>query len=131
MRGPDPQRETTLQRALRRPGLCGQRERMASGQRHDRGAQLRQLGDCGADGCQGDDGINVEHLGRTPPKVLSADAWRAMSCSLPPPTDDDVSIANDGRRLDTKAKVLDFLAELEAKREMERASRVVGEGLDA
>ncbi len=53
-----------------------------------------------------------------------------MSRSLAPPTDDDVSITNDGRRLDTKAKVLAFLAELEA-REMERAGPVGGEGLDA
>jgi hypothetical protein len=68
---------------------------------------------------------------RTPQNVLTADAWRAMSRSLASPTDDDVSITNDGRRLDTKAKVLDFLAELEAERKMERAGRVVGEGLHA
>ncbi len=68
---------------------------------------------------------------QTPRKVLSGNAWRAMSRSLAPPTDDDVSITNDGRRLDTKAKVLAFLAELEAEREMERAGPVGGEGLDA
>lgn len=35
----------------------------------------------------------------------------------PPPTADDVSITWDGRRLDSKAKVLSFLAELEVARE--------------
>lgn len=34
----------------------------------------------------------------------------------PPPTDDDVSITWDGRRLDTKEKVLAFLAEIEEAR---------------
>lgn len=33
-----------------------------------------------------------------------------------PPTDDDVSITNDGRRLDTAEKVIEFFAELEAER---------------
>ena len=39
-----------------------------------------------------------------------------MSRDLPPPTDDDVSITSDGRRLDTKEKVIEFFAELEAER---------------
>lgn len=34
----------------------------------------------------------------------------------PPPSADDVSITWDGRRLDTKEKVLAFLAELDAAR---------------
>jgi len=34
----------------------------------------------------------------------------------PPPTADDVSITSDGRRLDTKEKVLAFCAELAAER---------------
>lgn len=34
----------------------------------------------------------------------------------PRPTDDDVSITLDGRRLDTKEKVLEFLAEIEQAR---------------
>lgn len=34
----------------------------------------------------------------------------------PPSTPDDVSITMDGRRLDTKEKVLAFLAEIEAER---------------
>lgn len=33
-----------------------------------------------------------------------------------PSTDDEVPITLDGRRLDSKEKVLDFLAELEAQR---------------
>ena len=43
-----------------------------------------------------------------------------MSRGLPPPTDDEVSITTDGRRLDTAAKVIEFFAELEAEREAER-----------
>ncbi len=65
--------------------------------------------------------------GRSPRKVLSADAWRDMSRSLPPPTDDDVSITKDGRRLDTKEKVLEFLAVLEEEREAERTGSVARE----
>jgi len=34
----------------------------------------------------------------------------------PPPTDDDVTILWDGRRLDSKKKVLEWLAEVEAVR---------------
>jgi hypothetical protein len=39
-----------------------------------------------------------------------------------PPTFDDVSITKDGRRLDTKEKVLEFLAEIESacKQELQR-----------
>lgn len=50
-----------------------------------------------------------------------------MSRSLPPPTDDDVSITKDGRRLDSKEKVLAFLAELELEREAERAGSVASD----
>ncbi len=60
-------------------------------------------------------------------KVLAADAWRDTSRSLPPPTDNEVSIAKDGRRLDTKERVLAFLAELEAEREAERTGSVASE----
>jgi hypothetical protein len=37
-----------------------------------------------------------------------------------PSTDDEVPITLDGRRLDSKQKVLEFLAELEAQRASER-----------
>jgi hypothetical protein len=40
----------------------------------------------------------------------------------PPPTDDDVGILWDGRRLDTREAVLDWLAELETKRAQERSA---------
>ena len=33
------------------------------------------------------------------------------------PTDDDVSITNDGRRLDSEEAVLEFLAEVETERQ--------------
>ena len=39
----------------------------------------------------------------------------------PPPTPDDVSITWDGRRLDSREKVLSFLAELDAARLSGRA----------
>jgi hypothetical protein len=34
----------------------------------------------------------------------------------PPPTDDDVTILWDGRRLDSKEAVMEWLAEVDAKR---------------
>ena len=34
-----------------------------------------------------------------------------------PPTDDDVSITKDGRRLDTPAKMIAFLEEINARRD--------------
>ena len=40
----------------------------------------------------------------------------------PPPTDDDVTILWDGRRLDSKEKVLEWLAEVEAARVEESAA---------
>ncbi len=48
------------------------------------------------------------------------------------PASDDVSITTDGRRLDSKEKVLEFLAELEAVREAARteAQGQAGHGAD-
>lgn len=40
----------------------------------------------------------------------------------PPPTDDDVTILWDGRRLDSKEKVMEWLAEVEAARAEEAAA---------
>lgn len=40
-----------------------------------------------------------------------------MTRDLAPPTDDDVSITKDGRRLDTAEKVIEFFAELDAEQE--------------
>ncbi len=48
-------------------------------------------------------------------RVLTWEEWGEMSRGLPGPTDDDVSITNDGRRLDTAAKVIEFFAELAAE----------------
>ncbi|MGH9123683.1 MAG: hypothetical protein ACRDZ8_03015 [Acidimicrobiales bacterium] len=48
--------------------------------------------------------------------VLSFDELAELVRDAPPPTPDDVSITADGRRLDTKDKVLAFLAEIEAER---------------
>ena len=50
-------------------------------------------------------------------RVLTWEEWGEMTRDLPPPTDDDVSITKDGRRLDTKEKVIEFFAELAAERE--------------
>jgi hypothetical protein len=49
------------------------------------------------------------------PIVLSYSKWvEAVHHVDRPPTSDDVSITCDGRRLDTKEKVLEFLAEVAA-----------------
>lgn len=54
---------------------------------------------------------------RRPMRVLTWEEWQEMSRGLPGPTDDDVSITTDGRRLDTAEKVIEFFAELAAERE--------------
>ncbi len=47
---------------------------------------------------------------------LSAAEFVARVRAAAPPTDDDVSITRDGRRLDSKEAVLAWLAEVEADR---------------
>lgn len=47
---------------------------------------------------------------------LSAEEFEARVAEAAPPTADDVSITRDGRRLDSKAAVLEWVAELEAER---------------
>jgi hypothetical protein len=50
-------------------------------------------------------------------RVLTAEEWMAAASKIDrPPTPDDVSITLDGRRLDFKEKVLEWLAEIEAER---------------
>lgn len=44
---------------------------------------------------------------------LTTEELRAMRADLPPPSPDDVSLTFDGRRLDSKDAVLEFLASLE------------------
>lgn len=48
--------------------------------------------------------------------VMTAEELFERVRHAPPPTDDDVTILWDGRRLDSREKVLDWLAEVEAKR---------------
>lgn len=50
---------------------------------------------------------------KAPMRVLTWEEWGEMTVGLPGPTDDDVSITTDGRRLDTAAKVIAFFAEVE------------------
>ncbi|MEO6120773.1 MAG: hypothetical protein ABIW46_04925 [Acidimicrobiales bacterium] len=50
------------------------------------------------------------------PLVISWPELQARLAAGGPPTADDVSITTDGRRLDSKEAVLEFLAELEAER---------------
>ena len=50
-------------------------------------------------------------------RVLTWEEWGEMTNGLLGPTDDDVSITKDGRRLDTAEKVIEFFAELDAERE--------------
>jgi hypothetical protein len=48
--------------------------------------------------------------------VMSAEELFERVRNAPPPTEDDVTILWDGRRLDSKEKVLEWLAEVEAVR---------------
>ncbi|MGH9082968.1 MAG: hypothetical protein ACRDY3_01405 [Acidimicrobiales bacterium] len=47
--------------------------------------------------------------------------------NAPPPTEDDVTILWDGRRLDSREAVMEWLAEVEAKR-AEEAAAASGDG---
>jgi hypothetical protein len=59
--------------------------------------------------------------------VMSAEELFERVRHAPPPTDDDVTILWDGRRLDSKEKVLAWLAEVEAARAQEIAARADAE----
>lgn len=49
--------------------------------------------------------------------MLSGHEWvAAMKVNAGPPAADDVTVLRDGRRLDTKEKVLAWLGEIEAER---------------
>lgn len=56
-------------------------------------------------------------------RVLTWVEWGEMTRDLAAPTDDDVSITKDGRRLDTVEKVIEFFAELDAEREGRSATK--------
>jgi hypothetical protein len=50
-------------------------------------------------------------------RVLTAEEWIAATSKIDrPSTPDDVAITLDGGRLDSKEKVLELLAEIEAER---------------
>ena len=53
--------------------------------------------------------------------LLSAEELIERVRQAPPPTSDDVSALWDGRRLDSRAAVLAWLAEVDATRAAERA----------
>ena len=55
------------------------------------------------------------------PVVLSGEEWVEKMKSALPPTDDDVTILADGRRIDSKEKALAWLAEIEVERQRLRA----------
>lgn len=48
-------------------------------------------------------------------RILTREEFNEMLRDAPPPTTDDVSITNDGRRLDSKKAVLEFFAQLDAE----------------
>ncbi|HVA43782.1 MAG TPA: hypothetical protein VNF50_09875 [Acidimicrobiales bacterium] len=58
--------------------------------------------------------------------VLTFEEWAAAMREAGPATADDVSITSDGRRLDSKEKVLAFLVEIEADRAREAKTTVDG-----
>jgi hypothetical protein len=54
--------------------------------------------------------------------VMTAEEWFEGMRNAGPPTVDDVTILWDGRRLDSREAVLEWLAEVEAKRAEEAAA---------
>jgi hypothetical protein len=54
--------------------------------------------------------------------VMTAEEWFEGMRHAEPPTDDDVTILWDGRRLDSRDAVMEWLAEVEAKRAEEAAA---------
>jgi hypothetical protein len=54
--------------------------------------------------------------------VMTAEEWFEGMRHAEPPTDDDVTILWDGRRLDSREAVMEWLAEVEAKRAQESAA---------
>ncbi len=54
--------------------------------------------------------------------VMTAEEWFAGMRHALPPTPDDVTILWDGRRLDSREAVMEWLAEVEAKRAEEAAA---------
>ena len=53
---------------------------------------------------------------------MTAEEWFEGMRHADPPTDDDVTILWDGRRLDSREAVMEWLAEVEAKRAEETAA---------
>jgi hypothetical protein len=54
--------------------------------------------------------------------VMTAEEWFEGMRNAGPPTVDDVTVLWDGRRLDSREAVLEWLAEVEAKRAEEAAA---------
>ncbi|MGH9091236.1 MAG: hypothetical protein ACRDZR_07660 [Acidimicrobiales bacterium] len=58
---------------------------------------------------------------------MTAEEWFEGMRHAPPPTEDDVTILWDGRRLDSREAVMEWLAKVEAKR-AEEAAAARGDG---
>lgn len=54
--------------------------------------------------------------------VLTAEEWFKRMRHAPPPSEDDVSVLWDGTRLDSQEKVMAWLAQIEEKRNADRAA---------
>jgi len=54
--------------------------------------------------------------------VMTAEEWFEGMHNALPPTPDDVTILWDGRRLDSREAVMEWLAEVDAKRAEETAA---------
>jgi hypothetical protein len=54
--------------------------------------------------------------------VMTAEEWLEGMRNAQPPTPDDVTILWDGRRLDSREAVMEWLAEVEVKRAEEAAA---------
>ena len=82
----------------------------------------RELLDRLADGPPDDRTKAVDMTDRPVERVLTRKGFNEMLRDAPPPTVDDVSITNDGRRLDSKEAVLELFAQLDAELAAETAA---------
>lgn len=58
-----------------------------------------------------------------PEPIMTAEEWLEGMRHAPPPAPDDVTVTSDGRRLDSREAVIEWLAEVDRARSAEETGR--------